>query len=121
MAGSASDDDRDNFPAAMNQSIYLMLGVPYSALAIVGFLIYRGMRKNEEFRAGMDDRNERMQAKIRDAQMAQIPYMAVVGAREAQAKAVAVRHRREGDLGVMPLDAFAARLADECNQRNGSA
>ncbi len=81
----------------------------------------QGQLKALGLRAGMDDRNERMQAKIRDAQMAQIPYMAVVGAREAQAKAVAVRHRREGDLGVMPLDAFAARLADECNQRNGSA
>jgi len=80
----------------------------------------QGQLKALGLRAGMDDRNERMQAKIRDAQMAQIPYMAVVGAREAQAKAVAVRHRREGDLGVMPLDAFAARLADECNQRNGS-
>lgn len=38
-----------NLPAAMNQSIYLMLIVPYSSLLIVGFLIYRGMKKNREY------------------------------------------------------------------------
>ncbi len=68
-------------------------------------------------RASLDDRNERMQAKIRDAQLSQTPYMAVVGAREAQAKSVAVRHRREGDLGVIPLDQFLARLNDERARR----
>ena len=35
----------------MNQSIYLMLGVPYAALFILGFMIYRGVRKNDEYRA----------------------------------------------------------------------
>ena len=34
----------------MNQSIYLMLGVPYTALGLVGFCIYRGVKKNDEFR-----------------------------------------------------------------------
>ena len=48
-ANAAGDeDDRDNFPAAMNQSIYLMLGVPYLAFGVVGLMIYRGCRKNEE-------------------------------------------------------------------------
>jgi hypothetical protein len=42
-------DELDDFPAAMNQSIYLMLGVPYAALIIVGFMIYRGMKKNDAF------------------------------------------------------------------------
>ena len=54
-----------------------------------------------------------MQAKIRDAQMQQIPYMAVVGEREAQAGAVAVRHRRDGDLGSMKLEAFTERVTQE--------
>jgi threonyl-tRNA synthetase len=58
-----------------------------------------------------------MQAKIRDAQLQQIPYMAVVGGREAEAKAVAVRHRREGDLGAMALSAFANRVVDESMSR----
>jgi threonyl-tRNA synthetase len=67
-------------------------------------------------RAQLDDRNEKMQAKIRDAQLQQVPYMAVVGGREADANAVAVRHRREGDLGAMGLDAFIDRLGREGRQ-----
>lgn len=42
--------DNPNFPAAINQSIYLMLAVPYLALVVGGFLIYRGVKKNEEYR-----------------------------------------------------------------------
>jgi threonyl-tRNA synthetase len=64
-------------------------------------------------RAQVDARSEKMQAKIRDAQLAQVPYMAVVGEREAAARTVAVRHRREGDLGVVELEAFAERLRQE--------
>ena len=41
----------------MNQSIYLMLAIPYSALGVVGFMIYRGMKKNDEYRQGLDDKN----------------------------------------------------------------
>ena len=68
-------------------------------------------------RVQVDERNEKMQAKIRDAQLQQIPYMAVVGGREAEAKAVAVRHRRDGDLGTMSLDAFADRVRQENESR----
>ena len=42
----------------MNQSIYLMLAVPYSALGITGFCIYRGMKKNDEFRKSQDHQSE---------------------------------------------------------------
>ena len=68
-------------------------------------------------RAQIDTRNEKMQGKIRDAQLQQVPYMAVVGGREAEAGAVAVRHRREGDLGSMPLGQFAERVDQEQTQR----
>ena len=61
-------------------------------------------------RAHVDDRNEKMQARIRDAQLAQIPYMLVLGEREATQQQVAVRHRRDGDLGLMTREAFLARL-----------
>jgi threonyl-tRNA synthetase len=64
-------------------------------------------------RVEMDERNEKMQAKIRDAQLRQIPYMAVLGGREVSAKTVAVRHRRQGDLGTMGVEAFAARVQQE--------
>ena len=68
-------------------------------------------------RAQIDTRNEKMQGKIRDAQLQQVPYMAVVGGREAEAGAVAVRHRREGDLGSMPLGQFAEHVGQEQTQR----
>ena len=64
-------------------------------------------------RAQCDDRKEKMQAKIRDAQLQQVPYMAVVGGRETSARTVAVRHRRAGDLGTMPVEAFVQRLRQE--------
>ena len=61
-------------------------------------------------RVELDDRKEKVQMKIRDAQLQKIPYMLVLGGREAEAGTVAVRHRRDGDLGVKPLDQFIAEL-----------
>jgi len=59
-------------------------------------------------RATLDDRSEKVNAKIREAQLQKIPFMLVVGDREAQSGQVAVRHRKRGDLGAKPLDAFIA-------------
>ena len=50
----------------------------------------------------LDDRNEKLPAKIRDAQMQKIPYMLVVGPKEAEAGTVSVRHRSKGDLARGP-------------------
>jgi threonyl-tRNA synthetase len=72
------------------------------------------------FRVHLDDRNEKLQAKIRDAQMQKIPYMLVVGAREAEAGAVGVRHRTKGDQGAKPLDEFIAALRGEVDSRASS-
>ncbi len=69
-------------------------------------------------RAQLDERNEKMQAKIRDAQLQKVPYMAVVGERETQAGAVAVRHRRDGDLGTMALQGFMDRVSQESVSRS---
>jgi threonyl-tRNA synthetase len=71
-------------------------------------------------RAGIDERNEKMQAKIRDAQLQKIPYMVVIGAREAQAGTVSVRHRQQGDLGPMTVEAFAERVTREADERTAS-
>jgi threonyl-tRNA synthetase len=60
-------------------------------------------------RAKVDDRGERMNAKIREAQLQKIPYMLVVGDKEQAAGAVAVRLRTEENLGPMPLAAFIER------------
>jgi len=62
-------------------------------------------------------RSAKVQAKIRDAQLELIPYMAVVGPKESQSDAVALRDRLEGDLGAMPIDQAIARLRQEVEQR----
>jgi threonyl-tRNA synthetase len=64
-------------------------------------------------RADIDARSERMNSKIRDAQLQKIPYMLVVGDREAEAQAVAVRTRAGEDLKSMPVFQFVDRLQDE--------
>jgi threonyl-tRNA synthetase len=63
-------------------------------------------------RAEVDNRSERMNAKVRDAQLMKIPYMLVVGDKEASANAVAVRLRTNENLGATPLDTFIARITD---------
>jgi len=73
--------------------------------------------KDAGFRVHLDDRNEKLQAKIRDAQMQKIPYMLVLGGKEAEAGTVAVRHRSRGDLGPRPMDQFIADLRQEIDSR----
>jgi threonyl-tRNA synthetase len=58
-----------------------------------------------------------MQAKIRDAQLQKVPYMLVVGDKEVEARAVAVRLRSGQDLGSMSLSDFLTRAVDEVRQR----
>jgi len=62
-------------------------------------------------RAHLDDRKEKVNLKIRDAQMQKVPYMLVVGDREAEAGTVSVRHRKHADMGVKPLDQFIAEVS----------
>jgi threonyl-tRNA synthetase len=64
-----------------------------------------------------DYRPEKLGAKIRDAQMELIPYMLVVGPRDAESGMVSVRDRIEGDLGAMPLDQALSRLTAEIADR----
>jgi threonyl-tRNA synthetase len=59
-----------------------------------------------DVRVQLDDRNEKLNARIRDAQLQKVPFMLVVGDREMQAKAVAVRRRDTGDAGSQPLGEF---------------
>jgi len=68
-------------------------------------------------RVDVDQRTERMNAKIRDAQLQKVPYMLVVGDREAQAEAAAVRLRNGEDLGAMPLAEIVARMTDEVKRK----
>jgi threonyl-tRNA synthetase len=68
-------------------------------------------------RVELDDRNEKLQAKIRDAQLQKIPYMLVIGGKEAEAGTVSVRHRAKGDLGARPLEQFSADLRAEIDSK----
>jgi threonyl-tRNA synthetase len=72
-------------------------------------------------RVEVDTANERMQKKIRDAQLMKIPYMLVVGEREAAEGKVAVRLRSGKDLGPMPLETFMNRIRQEAESRHDVA
>jgi threonyl-tRNA synthetase len=63
-----------------------------------------------DIRATVDDRNEKINLKIREAQLQKIPYMLVIGDREQQNGEVAVRHRRHGDQGAKPASAVIAEI-----------
>ena len=69
------------------------------------------------FRAKGDFRNEKIGFKIREAQLDKVPYMLVVGDREAESGEVAVRDRKEGDRGVMTLEAFLRELREVVETR----
>ena len=62
------------------------------------------------FRVETDVRNEKIGKKIREATLEKVPYMLVVGDRDMEAGTVSVRHRAEGDLGAMSLEAFSGML-----------
>ena len=70
------------------------------------------------FRAHLDDRNEKLQARIRDAQLQKVPYMLIVGGKEAEAGTVSVRHRTKGDLGARPFEQFIVDLGSETEKRS---
>jgi threonyl-tRNA synthetase len=72
-------------------------------------------------RAELDTRNEKIGAKIREAQLAKVPFMLVVGDREAAAGTVAVRSRRDGDRGPAPLEPFVLQLETLVRERSHDA
>ena len=79
----------------------------------------QGELRARGFRAEVDDRGERMNLKIRNAQMQKVPYMLVVGDREQEQEAVGVRQRELGDLGAMAVAELAGRMEEEVGQRAG--
>ena len=80
--------------------------------AVLGALGGAGLR------AELDARSESVARKIRDAQLRKIPYMLVVGEREAAAGTVSVRERTGGDAGVVELAEFVSRLRRETDERS---
>ncbi len=68
-------------------------------------------------RASGDYRAEKIGAKIRDAQLERVPYMLVIGGREMEQENVSVRHRREGDLGSMTIEAALETFREEVESK----
>ena len=69
--------------------------------------------ENEGIRVELDDRQEKIGYKIREAQLQKLPYMLILGKKEVEAKAVGVRVRKEGDIGKMSLDDFINRVKED--------
>ena len=72
--------------------------------------------KQQDIRVIVDDRNEKIGRKIRDNEMKRIPYMLIVGEKEAENNEVSVRKQGEGDKGSMKITTFAALLNNEVNE-----
>ncbi len=68
-------------------------------------------------RVEVDERNEKIGYKIREAQMEKVPYMIVVGDKDIENKTVSVRDRRDGDIGSMSVEEFIAKITEEVNSK----
>ena len=68
-------------------------------------------------RVECDTRNEKIGYKIREAQLQRTPYMLVVGDKEAEEGTVSVRHRKDGDLGAMNVEAFITKAQEEVESK----
>ncbi len=79
--------------------------------------IYQELRK-AGFRVKLDDRNEKIGYKIREAETQKVPYMLVVGAQEVEQSQVAVRKHKKGDQGKMSLEQFIHQLSEEIEHKN---
>ena len=68
-------------------------------------------------RVKVDDRNEKIGYKIREAQLEKIPYMLVIGKKEQEGNLVAVRSRKDGDIGTMEIEEFENKLLKEIEEK----
>ncbi len=93
-----------NFPLWLTPDQFAILPISEKYNAVAHQVSGRLML--EDIRGFVDDRNESIGRKIRDAELKKIPLMLIVGEKEADAGGVAVRMRGEGDLGLMTVDAF---------------
>ncbi len=73
--------------------------------------VYTALR-NAGLRAELDERNEKIGYKIREAQLQKVPYMVIIGEKEAEAGTVSVRSRHDGDLGTMPVADFITLIKE---------
>lgn len=81
--------------------------------------VHQTLRSNG-IRASVDDRNEKIGKKIREAELSRVPYMLVVGEKEMTEGKLAVRRQGKGDIGVLPVDAFVNLVRQEIGNRKDS-
>ncbi len=77
----------------------------------------KGILQKEGIRIEIDDSDENLGYKIRQAQMDQIPYMLIVGDNEVESNTVSVRQRRKGDLGQLSIEKFKEKIIEEINKK----
>jgi threonyl-tRNA synthetase len=65
----------------------------------------------------LDDRNEKLGFKIRDAELQKVPFMGVIGPKETESSQISLRRRKEGDLGPQNLEFIIHKLQDEIRHR----
>ena len=73
--------------------------------------------ENANIRVELDDRNEKIGYKIREAQLQKVPYMLILGDKEVESNTVGVRVRSKGDIGSLKLDEFIEKVTEEINNR----
>ena len=95
-------------------AVYYTLGckLNFSETSTIGKIL-----KEAGIRATIDTRSEKIGYKIREAQLKKIPYMLVLGDKESESGTVAVRSRKDGDLGAVAVDEFVAKVVEENNTK----
>lgn len=90
--------------------------IPITSLQIEFCKRFMDALRDSDIRATLDAKPEKMQKKIRDAEVEKIPYMAIIGQKEVDADLVSVRSKAKGDIGTMKLDEFVKKLKEEAKQ-----
>ena len=76
------------------------------------------MLLEKQFRADIDERNETLNKRIAQAELEKVPYIVIVGDREAAKEAVSVRKKGKGDIGIMGINEFIGKLEEEVRNKN---
>jgi threonyl-tRNA synthetase len=91
--------------------------IPVSEKAVPYAISVAEMFREAEIRVSVDLKNERLQKKIREAEMEKIPYMVVVGEKEAQERTLSIRSKSQGDLGKKNIEEFVQVLQREIMEK----
>ena len=105
------EETKGNFPVWLSPTQVKILPISEKQHEYAKKLEQEILKKG--IRAKLDDRNEKIGYKIREAQLEKIPYMLIVGQKEVDEDSVSVRSRKDGDLGSMKIDEFIIKVKEE--------